>query len=42
MRPGGSGRGIVVMRRRFAAIAAAVVAVLLGLGAVLFALARSA
>jgi len=30
------------MRRRFAAIAAAVVAVLLGLGAVLFALARSA
>ena len=30
------------MRRRFAAVAAAVVAVLLGLGAVLFALARSA
>ena len=30
------------MRRRFAAIAAALVAVLLGLGAVLFALARSA
>ena len=29
------------MRRRFAAIAAAVVAVLLGLGAVLFPLARS-
>ena len=30
------------MRRRFAAIAAAVVAVLLGLGVALFALARSA
>jgi len=29
------------MRRRFAAIAATIVAVLLGLGAVLFALARS-
>ena len=33
--------GGVVMRRRFAALAAAIVAILLALGAVLFALARS-